>query len=139
MASTDLATLTGQKSSVLSGISNAEEAIRGLNADLERLKEAASQLTESIAEVEEVNQKANNKEINEQIWKGKEKDGFDHHYNYYLDEAKKYKDNVEKVKEEIDQAIESTKSSIHGRQAGLDNLETILSRLENDIEKARKE
>ena len=139
MATTDLATLTGQKSSVLSGISNAEEAIRGLNADLERLEEAASQLTDSIAEIEEVNQKLNNKEINEQIWKGKEKDGFDHHYNYYHDEAKQYKSNVEKVKDEIDQAIESTKSSIQGRQAGLDNLEAILSRLESDIEKARKE
>src|SRR5690625_7772782 len=87
MASTSLATLNSQKSSVLSGISNAEEAIRGLNADLERLEEAASQLTDSIAEIEEVNQKLNNKEINEQIWKGKEKDGFDHHYNYYHDRS----------------------------------------------------
>src|SRR5690625_5704286 len=80
-----------------------------------------------------------NKEINEQIWKGKEKEGFDHHYDYYKDEAKTYKSNVENVKDEIDKVIESTKNSIQGRQTGLENLETILVQLENDIEKARKE
>lgn len=139
MASTSLATLNSQKSSVLSGISNSEEAIRGLNADLERLEEAASDLTELIGEVADINKEMMNKEINEQIWKGKEKEGFDHHYDYYKDEAKTYKSNVENVKDEIDKVIESTKNSIQGRQAGLENLEIILVQLENDIEKARKE
>jgi len=139
MASTSLATLNSQKSSVLSGISNSEEAIRGLNADLERLEEAASDLTELIGEVADINKEMMNKEINEQIWKGKEKEGFDHHYDYYKDEAKTYKSNVENVKDEIDKVIESTKNSIQGRQTGLENLETILVQLENDIEKARKE
>src|SRR5690625_3712084 len=109
MASTSLATLNSQKSSVLSGISNSEEAIRGLNADLERLEEAASDLTELISELADINEKMMNKEINEQIWKGKEKEGFDHHYEYYKNEAKTYKSNVEKVKDEIDKVIERTK------------------------------
>lgn len=138
-AGTSLSSLRKQRDSVLIGINDVESTIFGLNVDLERLEKATNRLSDYMDELEGLNKRIANREIDEQIWRGKEKEAYQHDYDYYHQEAKAYMKQVKDAKDEIDKAIVNMKSSIQGRQTGLDTLNSTLDRLNADIRLARED
>src|SRR5699024_1166195 len=138
MSKPSLDLLYSRRRTVYAGMDNVKADIANLEDKISRLQEASNSLESSIVELEDIESTYEGLEVDENKWKGEEKDTCFEQYETYVESIKECTTETEDVKDDIDAEIQRAETSLATAQIGLSNLESTLDSLNEDISKAEE-
>lgn len=125
--------LIGQRGTLTTAIAEQNEIASGLREKISRLEKAISSMGNYITNIEDVKGKFDELTIDENRWKGTEKNKFDEQFQSLKDNTDKYLETTRDGKTTMEEELERLEAELARVEATIARFETSLSNVNAQI------